>query len=179
MRNSVYYICTLLLLATPAFAFSSKKIDDARAGSSQKVSVDDPAQDFGSWCQNRFGHLTPDQSLCVTQLNYRFGKAVHKAVWSSPVRLASMDTVTVSYTGTPHMLIGINESEPSNGTFVSAEDGILAFSGQEKFSITSVQVKRCFDGRAHTVLCRADQSTAEEEPKAQDEKKKEPASIGA
>lgn len=172
MKMTIFYVIPMLLLAVSAHAFSGKKQEILAA--SKSVLPDDPSVNFSSWCQNRFGHLTPDQSQCLTQLNYRFGKKSRREVWSTAVRVASMDTVLISSDGAPKALVGVNENEVHNGGFISQHDGMLAFSAEKPFSVSQVVVKRCFDAHGKTVRCNEDQSAAEQESKDGKKVKSEP-----
>ena len=148
----------LMFLSASAFAFGGKKAS-VSPGSQAKVQApaDDPSVDFAHWCQKRFGHLSPDQSQCVTSLNYRFGKKAHRDLWNSSVTLAAHDTVSSKGNGAPRILVGLEAKEVTltNGTFVADQEGVLAFAGAPKsdFSVTHIFVKRCFDSSGRSLVC--------------------------
>jgi hypothetical protein len=105
----------------------------------------------------------------VTQLNYRYSKKPHSEVWDSDVRVALNDTVSFMATGSPKPLIGLEVgAPPSESHFVASTEGNLAFTAPakgKKFSVTQVQVRRCFAASGNSVQCGADETTAEESPR--------------
>lgn len=181
-------------MASNAMAMGGKKQQDPllpsglvnALGANVAAQAVDPSLAFANWCQARLGRLSPDQAQCVTQLSYRFSKAPHRDLWSSPVKVTTNDTVSVTSSGSPRILVGLNETPdmPANGSFVANAEGVLAFSAPakgKKFSVTEVQVKRCFESSGKNALCAENETTAEDQTRKanRSERRKRPASAGA
>jgi hypothetical protein len=171
------YLVILMAITTNALAMGGKKQDEpalpkgltnALGANVAATPVVDPVLAFANWCQSRLGRLTPDQSQCVTQLSYRFGKKLRSDVWNSEVKVAPNDSVDVVSTGSPKILVGLNEGPAKaieSEKFVPGVDGILAFSAPgkgKKFSVSQVSVRRCFEASGKAALCNENETTAEE-----------------
>lgn len=180
MKAFIAVLIWTIVTISPALAMSGKRQAEPKPPSGLvEAHPIDPVLAFANWCQARLGRLSLDQSQCVTQLNYRFGKKEHHEVWSSAVKVAPNDTVTVTASGSPKVLVGLYEGNTElapDGTFVAPHDGILAFSAPgkgKKFSVSQVEVRRCFELSGKNTLCASGESTASSEMK----KRKRPASV--
>ncbi|MGZ3693571.1 MAG: hypothetical protein ACXWQO_05230 [Bdellovibrionota bacterium] len=172
--KAFYYSIILMAITTSAMAMGGKKQDEPALptglvnslGSNVAAQALDPGLAFANWCQTKLGRLSTDQAQCVTQLSYRYSKKPHSELWSTNVKVASNDSVDVIASGSPVILVGMNEGPAKSietASFIPGIEGTLAFSSPgkgKKYSVTQVSVRRCFEVSGKSVLCSEGEKTA-------------------
>lgn len=130
------------------------------------INIPGGSGDFFQFCQSYGGSIISLNSQTVCQ--YQFGAGGGSgyqtycsigntnAGWFSGIELAPYDTVTVSASGRPDILIGSSKIEYTS-TFVSPGYGSLRFTNDNScddfFQVNSISVKRCVNSYSQTMQC--------------------------